>query len=716
MRLILAGAQGLLILLTVALCEYPDTSAFAREGTRGQSIDEGVGAPRPPVATRRPQVFNEFGRQRIDNYYWLKERTSADVLAYLQAENAYADALLAPLRPSIADLHAELQTYVDGTTLRAPFLDGGYVYETRYEKGGDYPIIERHRDRPGAPREVVIDGPKLAAGHAQFNLNKWVVSPDGALVAYAVDYSGNNEHHIYVRSITTGELIDDLIDDVDDDIVFSTDGRSLFYISDSKVWRHNLGDDPDIDTLIYEETDRTFSLSLSVSKSRKYIFINIDHEQTSEVRFFPADAEHAPVLAIEPRRHGVRYYADHLDDRFYLRTNLEAPDYRIVTAPGDAPSAANWMTLIPGRPGRFISGMEIFKDHIAIQEEQDANVSLRVMRLSDRHELDVVPPGEIGVASIDPRLNLDAASHSLQFVFEGPLNPKGVYRFGMDDGTLVPVYQGLSAENFPASRYVAKHVETTAPDGERIPITIVYRPDLIKPEGSPTLISGYGAYGSSYSPGFASLWYPLIDRGFVFAIAHVRGGRERGQRWYDQGRLLNKKNTFRDFIAVTEALVAQGIADPKRVFAHGASAGGLLMGGIANMRPDLYAGIVAEVPYLDVVTSMGDPDVPLTTYEYEEWGNPANSEQYEAMLAYSPYDNVAPHPYPPMLVTAGFKDTQVDYREAAKWVAKLRATKTDDNDLILRVDMNSGHLGPSGRVRPLEPQALIIAWLLSRAQ
>ncbi len=707
MRLIAAFLFSIPIALATLVADGARTSAQ-------QAVPADPAGPRPPLAEKRPKLFEEHGRQRVDDYYWLKERDDPAVIAYLQAENAYADVRLAPLKPLVEKIRDEMVYDLDGTMVRAPFRDGGYIYQTTYDKGADYPVIVRRRVDGAGPVETVLDAAQLAKGHSQFNLDKWVISPGGTTVAYAVDYSGNSEHHLYVRSVATGELLDDLIEDADDDIVFSADGEAFFYVSDSKVWRHDVGADPDTDALIYEETDRTFSVSLSLSKSRQFVFINIDHEQTSEVRYLRADAQ-SGVKVMLPRRKDQRYFADHVDGRFYIRTNIGAPDFKIMTA-AEGASVADWVALVPETPGRYISGMEVFDDFIALQEEHDAIVSLRVVRLSDRQEMTPPAPAGIGVNTLDPQLNHDPSSRRLQFVFEGPTDPKAVYEFDLDRGEVRCVAQCPAAERFPRGRYTVTRVHARAGDGALVPVTLVYRPDLRRAGGNPALITGYGAYGSSLPPGYFSLWRPLVDRGFVFAMAHVRGGRELGQLWYDQGRLLNKRNTFTDFIAATEALIAQGYADRAKVFAHGASAGGLLMGGIANMRPDLYAGIVAEVPYVDVVTSMSDPTVPLTTYEYQEWGDPAVREQYEVMLSYSPYDNVAAHDYPAMLVTAGFKDAQVDYREAAKWVAKLRATKTNDSELLLSVDMDSGHLGASGRVRSLGAQALIDAWILSRAQ
>ncbi len=482
------------------------------------------------------------------------------------------------------------------------------------------------------------------------------------------------------------------------------------------MWRHAVGADKESDVLAYKEKDNTFEPSLSLSKSRKFILITADHTDATEVLYLDADTPTEQFSVIEPRRPGVRYSVDHVGDKFFILTNRHAPDFEVDVAPQEAPGAAHWKTLVAETPGHYIARIEVFERYLAIQEIHDAISSLRAIRLSDMRDIAVEPPSKIGDASIDGNLNLDGSSTRLHYEFEAPLQPKTVYELDMETRATTLLHQALPADRFDPKKYTAKQIQARAADGALIPITIVFRPDLLKSGGNPTVITGYGAYGNSSLPDFPTSWYPLIDRGFVYAIAHVRGGREMGQRWYEAGRLLNKKNTFTDFIAATEAMIARGYSDPRNVFARGMSAGGLLMGAIANMRPDLYAGIIAKVPFVDVITTMSDPTVPLTTFEYEEWGNPAIKEQYDYMLSYSPYDNVTAKSYPPMFVTAGFHDSQVGYFEPAKWVAKLRATKTDDNQLLFVTNMESGHHADSGRLRLLRQQALMMAWLLSRVR
>ena len=667
----------------------------------------------PPVAAARPTAFTAHGHTRIDPYDWLKRRTDPEVIAYLKAENDYAEEKLAPLAPLAADLQAEMRDGLGDATELMPIELDGWTYRLRYAKGADYPVIERSR---GARREVVLDVPRLAEGQRQFFLRNWTVSPDGARVAYAVDATGNNEHRILVRTIATGRLVDDLIERADSDIVFSADGRYLFYVWEQQVWRHMIGADAGTDVLVHEERDDTFSLSLGLTKSRRYVLITAEHTGTTEVRYLAADRPTGEFAVMAPRRRGVRYFVDHLDGRFYVHTNLDAPDYRVMVTGEDAPGPANWRGLVAERPGHFVSGVEVFRDFLALEQVHEAAGAVRLVRLKDMRARDVRLPARIGAVRLDPLHNLDPAARTVRFAFESPRHPKAVYRADPDTGRAQRLHQSLPGERFVQRRYATRQIRAVAADGAEVPVTVVYRRDLKRRGGNPTLVTGYGAYGASSLPGFQTLWYGLIDRGFVLAIAHVRGGRERGQRWYEDGRLAAKANTFTDFIAATEALIARGYADRRKVLATGASAGGLVMGAVANLRPDLFAGIVAEVPFVDVVTSMSDPTVPLTRLEYDEWGDPAARAHYEAMLAYSPYDRVAPQRYPPMLVTAAIDDTQVDYREAAKWVAKLRATRTDDNELLLLTDFASGHVGDSGRLRWMAQQARLMAWMLARVK
>ena len=633
---------------------------------------------------------------------------------------------LSRYRPLIDELAAELKAREAQEDASVPTAYNGYIYERRFSQGAQYPYVVRRKDEHGAQDEIVLNVGELAAGHQQYQLGSWNVSPDNERVAFSVDFTGGREFRIFVRTIATGETVDQGIDNASSDLVFAADSDTLFYVRNEpttlrsyQVWRHRLGSNPNSDVLIYEESDPTFDISITLSGSRKFILLNISEERTSEFRYLPANQPTGELKIIEPRRQGVIYEVDHVGDQFYIRTNLDAPDFRLMRAPQATPAAQYWNEIVPEQPGHHLSHFRAFETFVAVDVENESGTTIRVFSLPELREIPVPRPAAIGVASSsfvdDNEANLDPAANVLRFHFSSPVKPQCVYDFDVTTGALTLRKQDQASRWFDPNRYVLDQLSAPAPDGERVPITIVYRKDMRRAEGNPTLIVGYGAYGLSLHATFTRSVFSLIDRGFVYAIAHVRGGHEKGERWYAEGRMLNKRNTFTDFIAVTETLIAKGYGDPRAIFAQGGSAGGLLMGAIANLRPDLYAGIVAEVPFVDVVTTMSDASVPLTTLEYDEWGNPAVKREYDYMLSYSPYDNVGQKSYPAMFVTAGFYDSQVSYAEPAKWVAKLRAGKTDTHDLLFKTDMAAGHGGRSGRLGSIEQDAETAAWLIAHA-
>jgi len=681
-----------------------------------------------PTAPVIPKTFRAFGDARIDNYDWLRDRKDPRVIAYLNSENAYADTRLEPIKPLVDELAAELRAREVQEDASVPTPYNGYVYERRFTQGAQYPYIVRRKVAFEAREEIVLDVGELAAGHPQqYQLGSWNVSPDNTRVAFAVDFTGGRDFRIFVRTIATGETVDQGIDNASSDLVFAGDSDTLLYVRNEpttlrsyQVWRHRVGTSPTGDVLIYEESDPTFEVSISLSKSQKFILLNINEERTSEYRYLPADQPSQQLNVMEPRRRGVIYEVDHVGEEFFIRTNLGAPDFRLMSAPQATPAAQHWREIVAEEPGHHLSNFKAFKTFLAVDVEDESGTTIRVFSLPELREIPVPRPAEIGVASSsfmdDNEANLDPAANVLRFHFSSPLQPQSVYDFDVTTGTLTLRKQDPASRWVDRHRYVLDQLSATAPDGERVPTTIVYRKDMRHPGGNPTLIVGYGAYGLSLRAAFTRSAFSLIDRGFVYAIAHVRGGHEKGERWYAEGRMLNKRNTFTDFIAVTEMMIEKGYANPRAIFAQGGSAGGLLMGAIANLRPDLYAGIVAEVPFVDVVTTMSDASVPLTTLEYDEWGNPAVEREYDYMLSYSPYDNVGQKSYPAMFITAAFYDSQVSYAEPAKWVAKLRASKTDAHELLLKTDMTAGHEGRSGRLGSIEQSAEIMAWLIAHAR
>jgi oligopeptidase B len=704
-----AGAVPLASRLPFGQVEAVETAAHA--------------APTAPIVPKR---FKAFGDVRIDNYDWLRDRRDPRVVAYLDAENAYANARLEAIRPLIDELAAELKAREAQEDASVPTAYNGYLYERRFSQGAQYPFVVRRKDEHGAQEEIVLNVGELAAGHQQYQLGSWNVSPDNEHVAFSVDFTGGREFRIFVRTIATGETVDQGIDNASSDLVFAADSNTLFYLRNEpttvrayQVWRHRVGSNPNSDVLIYEESDPTFDISIALSGSRNFILLNINEERTSEFRYLPANRPMDELKIIEPRRQGVIYEVDHVGDEFFIRTNFEAPDFRLMHAPQATPAAQYWKEIVPEKARHHLSHFKAFETFVAVDVENESGTAIRVFSLPELREIPVPRPAAIGVASSsfvdDNEANLDPAANVLRFHFSSPVKPQCVYDFDVTTGTLTLRKQDQASRWFDRDRYVLDQLSATAPDGERVPVTIVYRKEMRGLGGNPTLIVGYGAYGLSLRPTFTRSAFSLVDRGFVYAIAHVRGGHEKGERWYAEGRMLNKRNTFTDFVAVTEALIAKGYADPRAIFAQGGSAGGLLMGAIANLRPDLYAGIVAEVPFVDVVTTMSDASVPLTTLEYDEWGNPAVKREYDYMLSYSPYDNVAQKSYPAMFITAGFYDSQVSYAEPAKWVAKLRASKTDAHELLFKTDMAAGHTGRSGRLGSIEQDAEMTAWLIAHA-
>jgi oligopeptidase B len=693
----------------------------------GQANTVETAAHAAPIAPIVPKRFTAFGGVRIDNYDWLRDRRDPRVVAYLNAENAYADARLEPIKPLVEQLAAELKAREAQEDASVPTAYNGYLYERRFSQGAQYPYVVRRKDEHGAQDEIVLNVGELAAGHQQYQLGSWNVSPDNEHVAFSVDFTGGREFRIFVRTIATGETVDQGIDNASSDLVFAADSNTLFYLRNEpttvrayQVWRHRVGSNPNSDVLIYEESDPTFDISIALSGSRNFILLNINEERTSEFRYLPANRPVDELKIIEPRRQGVIYEVDHVGDQFYIRTNLDAPDFRLMRTPQATPAAQYWKEIVPEQPGHHLSHFKAFETFVAMDVENESGTTIRVFSLPELHEIPVPRPAAIGVASSsfvdDNEANLDPAANVLRFHFSSPVKAQCVYDFDVTTGALPLRKQDQASRWFDANDYVLDELSATAPDGERVPVTIVYRKDKRRAEeGNPTLIVGYGAYGLSSHATFTRSAFSLIDRGFVYAIAHVRGGHEKGERWYAKGRMLNKRNTFTDFIAVTETLIAKGYGDPRAIFAQGGSAGGLLMGAIANLRPDLYAGIIAEVPFVDVVTTMSDALVPLTTLEYDEWGNPAVKREYDYMLSYSPYDNVGQRSYPAMFVTAGFYDSQVSYAEPAKWVAKLRASKTDTHDLLFKTDLAAGHGGRSGRLGSIKQDAETAAWLIAHA-
>jgi oligopeptidase B len=686
--------------------------------------DIGARCGPPPVATPLATALAsliEHGHVRVDEYAWLRDPKDPQVNGYLSAENNYARCHLAALTPLTDQIFAELRARVGQEETRPPFFDRGYFYQVRYGAEANYPVIVRGKP-DSREQELVLDVPALAASHAYYSVDKWLVSPDAKQVAFSVDLTGGRRHQLFIRDIATGTIADLAIGNAGSDLAFSADGRALFYVRldpvtlrTHQVWRHSFDpqDGSQPDALIYTEPDRRAEVSVYQSKSRKFIFIKSEREDSTEVRYVAADRPRDDFKIVAPRRDGLRYFVDHVNGRFFIRTNLEAPDYRMMVASEDRPD--RWSEIVPNEPGKYLRAFQAFNDYIAVEQDEDASQAVRVFRLSDLREVPLPLPVTGATISFDPEANREPDTHVIRVRFSRLDFPDRAYDFDMSGGRLTVLPQSQRTDWLDPERYGVDRLAAKAPDGEEVPITLIYRKDLRQPNGNPTLVYSYGAYGESTLPDFDSNIFSLVDRGFIYALAHVRGGRDRGERWYVDGRQLRKRNSFTDFIAVGQTLIARGYTARPALFAQGASAGGLLVAASANMAPSLFAGIVAEVPFVDVVTTASDPSVPLSTLEYREWGDPHVKEEYEYMLSYSPYDNIARTAYPAMLVTGALYDTQVTIREPAKWVARLRALKTDHHELLFKVDMTAGHHGPSGRLGSLRDTAEIEAWLLSQA-
>lgn len=679
--------------------------------------------PTPPMAKRVLHELEAHGDVRIDPYYWLRERDDPEVIAYLEAENDYTDAMTAHTEELQEELFDEIVERIPQEDESPPYRLGGFWYYSRFEEGDEYPIHARKRGSLDAPEEVLLDVPEMAEGHEFYSVRGPRVSLDHGKLAYAVDTVGRRKYTLRFKDLGTGKTLPDEIPDVTGNVAWAADGRTVFYtqmhpetLRSYRVYRHLLGTDPAADALVYEEGDEEFSTYVYNTSSREYVVIASSQTESDEYRYLRADDPTGELRVFLPRESGHEHSIDHAGDRFYIRTNDGAKNYRLLSTPEDDTSRERWAELIPHRPQVYLVSFKVFRDHLAVAEREDGLERLRVIPRSEE------PGGAEHYIQLDEEAyavfltdNHEYDTTTVRFTYSSMTTPWTVYDYRMDtrDRTLVKRQEVGGA--FDPADYRTARLHAPARDGARIPVSVLYRAGF-EPDGSrPLLLYGYGSYGATTDPSFSSARLSLIDRGFVFAIAHVRGGQVYGRDWYEEGRLLRKKNTFTDFIDAADFLVAEGYADPERLYAHGGSAGGLLMGAVVNLRPNLWDGVVARVPFVDVVTTMLDPDIPLTTGEYDEWGDPNEKDFYDYILSYSPYDNVEPGDYPALLVTTGLHDSQVQYWEPAKWVAKLRAAKTDDDPLLLKTNMEAGHGGATGRFKSQRETAFIYAFLLDLA-
>lgn len=673
-------------------------------------------APSPPIAQVIPHTTAIHGQTRVDNYHWLRDRGRQDVIAYLEAENAYTEARTKQTRGLRERLYREMKGRIKETDLTVPTPIDDYYYYTRTFEGKQYRVHCRKRGSLDADEEVLLDQNELAEGSRYFRIGRFQVSPNHKLLAYSVDTAGNETYTLRVKDLETGELLPDVIPNTYYSVEWANDNSTLFYtvLDDAKrpyrLYRHRLGTDASEDQLVHEEKDEAYHVQLSKTRSRRFLLLNLDSQITSEVRFLDADHPFSEFRTIHPRQHGMEYGVEHHGDHFYIVTNDDAINFKLVRTPLGSPSKKNWTQIIPHRPDVKLDRVDAFRDHLAIYERKDGLRRLRIRRLSDGREHEVEFPEP--VYTFFPTGNAQFNTTTLRYSYTSLITPRSVFDYDMNTQTRELKKQNEVLGGYDPSRYRSERIYARAGDGTRIPISLVYRHGMARNGRTPTLLYGYGSYGASMDPRFSSNRISLLDRGMIFAIAHIRGGGEMGRPWYENGKLLRKRNTFTDFIACAEHLIAERYTNPQHLAIMGGSAGGLLMGAVTNMRPDLFKAVVAKVPFVDVVNTMLDDSIPLTVIEYEEWGNPHEKTSYDYMMTYSPYDNVRAQDYPNLLITAGLNDPRVQYWEPAKWTARLRALKTDDNTLLLKTNMGAGHGGASGRYDKLRETAFDYAFLL----
>lgn len=670
----------------------------------------------PPVAEKHPYLHSLHGDQRSDDYFWLRDRTNPAVIAYLEAENAHTDARMRPTEPLQATLYNEMLSRIQETDLSVPYRKGDFYYYTRTEAGRAYPIYCRKQGSLEATEEVLLDQNLLAKGHDYFRLGTFQVSPNHQLLAYSVDTTGAELYTLYFLDLTTRELYAESIPETYYSLAWGNDSQTVFYTQvdpahrPCKLFRHTLGHSG-TDDLVYHEPDDAYYLGVYKTRSEAYILLSLESKVTSEVHFLDANLPRESFQVIQPRLPGIEYSITHHSDYFYITTNEEAINFKLMKAPVTAPTQENWQTVIPHREDVMISGVSAFADHLVIYEREAGLPKIQVRKLSTGEEHNISFPEP--TYEVFENANPEFQTHLLRFSYTSLVTPNSIFDYNLDTQARELKKETPVLGGYDHTQYVSKRLEAIAPDGTAIPLSLVYRKGLENDQPHPLLLTGYGSYGASYPDAFSSNRLSLLDRGVVVAIAHIRGGSEMGRKWYEDGKFLNKKNTFTDFIACAEYLI-QEWTSPKHLAISGGSAGGLLMGAVINQRPDLFKAVVAQVPFVDVVTTILDPSLPLSVLEWEEWGNPSDKTYYDYMKSYSPYDNVEAKDYPALLITAGLNDPRVAYWEPAKWAAKLRSLKTDNHLLLLKTNLGAGHGGASGRYERLKEVAFEYAFLLNQ--
>ena len=694
------------------------TLIFAVSCNTKESSDKPMDIP-APMADKIPKNLEMHGDVRVDNYYWLNDRENEEVIDYLERENDYYDKMTAHTKDFQKDLFEEMKSRIKEDDASVPYFFNGYYYITRYETGKDYPIYSRKKDSLNAEEEIMFDVNTMAEGFSYYNLRGLNVSPDNKWVAFGVDTLSRRKYTIYIKNLETGEILDDAIALTTGTSTWANDNKTLFYttkdeqtLRSNQIHRHTRGEDASKDVLVFTEEDETFGTYVYKTKSRKFIVIGSYSTLTSEFQFLDANDPTADFSMFQPRTRGVEYGIYHFGNDFYILTNKdEATNFKLMKTPETATEMDNWVDVIPHRSDVLLEGVEIFKDYLVLSERNNGLNEIRIKRWDDG--ADYYLPFDNETYTAYPMQNIEFDTKLLRYSYNSLTTPASVIDFDMETKEKeIKKETEVLGGKFDKANYESKRVWATAEDGTKIPVSMVYRKGMEQTGDNPLLLYAYGSYGSTIDPYFSSVRLSLLDRGFIYAIAHVRGGQYLGRQWYENGKLLTKKNTFTDFVDASKFLIAEKYTSEDHLYASGGSAGGLLMGAVVNLAPEIYNGVVAAVPFVDVVTTMLDDSIPLTTSEYDEWGNPNEEKYYNYMKSYSPYDNVVAKGYPNMLITTGLHDSQVQYWEPAKWVAKLRELKTDDNILLLHTNMDAGHGGASGRFEALKEVAMDYAFLL----
>ncbi|WP_167608657.1 S9 family peptidase [Maribellus sediminis] len=672
----------------------------------------------PPVAKKVPKALTIHGDTRIDNYYWLNERENPEVIAYLEAENAYKDEVMKPTEVLQEKLYDEIKSKIKEEDESVPYKKNGYYYYSKTEAGKEYYLLCRKKGSLDAEEEVLLDVNQLAEGYEYYAVGSYSVSKDNKILAFGVDTLSRRKYTIYFKNLETGELLEDAIPLTTGGAVWANDSKTVYYtlkddvtLRSEKIMKHTLGTPLEDDRVTYYEADETFDVFIYKSKTDDYLIIGSESTLTSEYRYLDANHPEGEFKVIQPRIRELEYSVDQVEDYFYIRTNLDAQNFRLMRTPLNATEKEHWEEVIPHRDDVYFSDFDVFKDYLVLTERKEGISNIRVMPWKgEEYFIDF----DEEVYSVHSSINMDFDTEVFRLNYTSMTTPISTFDFNMKtkERTLLKEQEVLGG--YDKNNYATKRIYATAMDGTKIPMSIVYKKGMQKDGNNPALIYGYGSYGHTIDPSFSVARLPLLDRGFVYAIAHIRGSQIYGRQWYEDGKLLNKMNTFTDFNDCAQFLIDEGYTNSEKLFALGGSAGGLLMGACINLKPELYKGVIAAVPFVDVVTTMLDESIPLTTGEFDEWGNPKEEKYYYYMKSYSPYDNVVAKDYPAMLVTTGLHDSQVQYWEPAKWVAKLRDLKTDDNLLIFHINMDYGHGGASGRFEWIKETALEYAFILDQ--